>query len=140
MEPLSVCVADDTADQYRQEADKRDMSVSSLLREKLNHYETIRNENENNPDKSEKLRDEREEFLKKSDRLKGELNRMQELLDEKDERINELQADKETPNARLSEAQKAQRHANAAREQAELQPAKTADSSSRGLLARLLGR
>ena len=140
MEPLSVRVADDTADQYRQEAENRDMSVSSLLREKLNHYETIRSENEGNPNGDKKLREEREEFLKKSERLKGELNRTKDLLDEKDERIEELQADKQTLNARLSEAQKAQTYANKAREETVVRPAESADNDSRGLLARLFGR
>ena len=116
------------------------MSVSSLLREKLNHYETIRSENEDNPNGGEKLRKEREEFLKKSERLKGELHRTQDLLDEKDERIEGLQADKQTLNARLSEAQEAQKYANKAREETALRPAESADNNSGGLLARLLGR
>lgn len=140
MEPLSVRVADYTAEKYRKEADRRDMSVSSLLREKLNHYETIRDRNDSKPNRDESLREEREEFLKKSERLKGELNRTQKLLDEKDEWIEELQNDKRTLNARLEEAQKAQIHANKAREQTELQPLEATDSDSRGLLARLLGR
>ncbi len=140
MEPLSVRIHDDTAEQYRQEAERRDISVSSLLREKLNHYEAIRSENEDNQNGDEELRKEREEFLKKSERLKGELNRTQDLLDEKDERIAELQADKQTLNARLSEAQEAQKYANKARKETALRPAESADNNSGGLLARLLGR
>ncbi|WP_150123023.1 hypothetical protein [Haladaptatus sp. R4] len=133
-------MADDTADKYRQEAENRDMSVSSLLREKLNHYETIHRENEGNTNEDRKLREEREEFLKQAERLRGELNRTQDLLDEKDERIEELQADKQTLNVRLSEAQKAQRHANSTRKQTELQPVQQTDEEFSGLLGRLLGR
>ena len=140
MEPLSVRIHDDTAEQYRQEAERRDMRVSSLLREKLNHYEAIRSENEDNQNGDEELRKEREEFLKKSERLKGELNRTQDLLHEKDERIAELQADKQTLNARLSEAQKSTEVREQGTEETALLPAESADNNSGGLLGTALGR
>ncbi|GAA0241882.1 hypothetical protein ACFFQF_26775 [Haladaptatus pallidirubidus] len=144
MEPLTIRIEDERAENIRKEAVKREISINKVVREKLIEAESAsepnRSESDNKNGLLEQMREEREEHLRRAERLEGKLESKQELIDEKDERIEEIQADKQTLNARLSEAQKAQKYANKAREETALRPAESADTDSSGLLARILGR